>query len=300
LLKNYKGHLLAFLGIVFWGIAGPVAKFLYYKGFSSFLIIQTRSTFSFILLFLIFIVFRRDLIVIPLKDALKLMLLGVIGLAGPNFFYYTSIKYVTVATGIMIQYTTPFMVMIYSILMKQEKYHHLKLFFLSIAFIACFFTISGGDINYFTTNVLGVTLAIAAALTWAFYNIYHKYIQKKYNSWTELFYILLGATLLWIIINPNLFVELSSFSFQSNMILFFFAMLSVLIPLTFYNIGLRNLKATQATSIGLLEPVMVVVFAYIFVNETMSLIQIISGIIVLLSIYLLESYRQKIDYIEKK
>jgi len=105
---------------------------------------------------------------------------------------------------------------------------------------------------------------------------------------------------LWIIVNPDLFIELGNFSFESNIILFSFAMLSVLIPLTFYNIGLRNLKATQATSIGLLEPVMVVIFAYIIVNETMSLIQIISGIIVLLSIYLLEYYRQRIDDIEKK
>lgn len=300
MLQKYKGHILTFLGIAFWGVAGPTAKFLYYHNFSSFIIIQTRSTFSFILLLIFYTFFNRDLMKISLKDALKFMLLGAIGIAGPNFFYYTSIKYITVATGIMIQYTTPFIVMVYSIIRKQEKYHNLKLLFLTIAFIACFFAVSGGDISYFSVNIIGVSLSIAAAFTWAFYNIYHKYIQKKYNSWTELFYILLGASLLWLIVNPFLFIELGNYSLKSNMILLGFAMLSVLIPLIFYNIGLRNLKASQATSIGLLEPVMVVIFAYLIVGETMTLVQIISGSIVLLSIYLLEYYRLKIDYVEKK
>lgn len=300
MLNKYKGQILAFLGIAFWGVAGPVAKFLYYHKFSSFTIIQTRSTFSFLLLFLIFFIFKKQLIRIKFNDALRYMLLGAIGLAGSNFFYYTCIKYITVSTGIMIQYTTPFFVMLYAVIMRHEKYHHFKLLFLGIAFAACFFAISGGDISYFSINAVGVLLAISSAFTWTFYNIYHKSISKNYNSWTELLYILLGATLLWFIINPGIFVELKYYPYDANLILFGFAMLSVLIPLAFYNAGLRYLKASQATGIGLLEPVMVVIFAYIIIGETMSAVQILSGLIVLLSIYLLEYYRIKIDIDNEK
>jgi len=96
------------------------------------------------------------------------MLLGVVGLAGSNFFYYTSIKYVSVSTGIMIQYTAPFFVMLVAIIVKQEKYHYLKMLFLSLAFIACFFAVCGGDLSYFSINMTGVLLAIASAFTWSF------------------------------------------------------------------------------------------------------------------------------------
>ena len=228
------------------------------------------------------------------------MLLGALGLAGSNFFYYTCIQYVTVATGIMVQYTTPFFVMIYAIALKQERYHPLKLLFLSIAFAACFFAISGGHLSYFSINVVGVSLAIASAFTWSFYNIYHKSLPKKYDSWTELLYILFGATVLWFIVHPTIFGELASYPMESNLILFGFALLSVLLPLGFYNVGLSRLKASQATSIGLMEPVMVVIFAYFIIGETMSLLQSLSGIVVLVSIYLLEYYRIKIDANFKK
>ncbi len=300
MLRKYKGHILAFLGITFWGIAGPVAKFLYYHNFTSFTVIQTRSTYSFLFLFIIFLLFKRELIKITLSDALKCMFLGALGLAGSNFFYYTCIKYVTVATGIMIQYTTPFFVMIYAIALKQEKYHPLKLFFLTIAFAACFFAISGGDITYFSINITGVLLAMSSAITWSFYNIYSKSLPKKYSTWTELLYILFGASLLWFIVNPSIFSEIAAFPLDSNLILFGFAMISVLIPLAFYNIGLHYLKASQATSIGLMEPVMVVIFAYFIVGESMSTVQAVSGVIVLISIYLLEYFRIKIDSNIKK
>jgi drug/metabolite transporter (DMT)-like permease len=295
LIKKYIGQLLVLFAIILWALSGPTAKYLYHHNFSSFTIIQTRSTFSFLVLLIICLIFFRQHLRIEIKDAMKFMLLGVIGLAGSNFFYYTCIKYVSVSTGIMIQYTAPFFVMLFAIIAKQEKSHYLKILFLSLAFIACFFAVSGGDLSYFSINMVGVLLALSSACTWSFYNIYHKYIVKKYSLMTELFYILCGASLLWFIINPNIFVDIKDYPLKMNMILFGFALLSVLAPLIFYNYGLQYLKASQATSIGLLEPVFVALFAYIFIGETMSFIQIVSALCVLVSIYLLEYSRMKID-----
>jgi len=106
---------------------------------------------------------------------------------------------------------------------------------------------------------------------------------------------LLGASLLWFVINPNICIEIQSYPLNINMILFGFALLSVLAPLIFYNYGLKYLRASQATSIGLLEPVFVALFAYFFIGETMNLVQIISALCVLVSIYLLEYSRMTID-----
>ena len=295
MIKKYIGQVLVLIAIVLWALSGPTAKYLYSHNFSSFTIIQTRSTFSFLVLLIVCSIFFRQHLKIQIKDALKFMLLGVVGIAGSNFFYYTSIKYVSVSTGIMVQYTAPFFVMLVAIIAKQEKYHYLKMLFLSLAFIACFFAVCGGDLGYFSVNMLGVLLAIASAFTWSFYNIYHKYIATKYVLMTELFYILFGASLLWFIINPNVFIDMKDYPLKMNMILFGFALLSVLAPLIFYNYGLKYLKASQATSIGLLEPVFVALFAYLFIGETMNFIQIVSALCVLVSIYLLEYSRTKID-----
>jgi drug/metabolite transporter (DMT)-like permease len=221
--------------------------------------------------------------------------LGTIGLAGSNYFYYTSIKFITVATAILLQYTTPFLVLVYAFTFHLEKFHYMKLFLLFFAFIALFFAISGGDLNYFSINFIGVSIGILSAFTWAFYNIFNKKIKNRYNDYTELLYIVGSASLLWILINPSIIHQLIYLSPNDILVLFSFAVISVLIPMFCYNSGLKYLKATQATTIGLCEPVVVVFTAFYILGEDISFIQAVSGAIVLLSIYFLEYFRRRID-----
>jgi drug/metabolite transporter (DMT)-like permease len=229
------------------------------------------------------------------SDIKYYIILGMIGMAGSNYFYYISIKYITVATAIMLQYTTPFIVLIYSIITRTEKYHYVKILLLLLAFIALFFAISSGDLSYFSINIVGVLLGISAAFTWAFFNIYNKMIKNRYNNLTELLYITGSATLLWFCFNPGVFNQLSNFKINDLFILIAFAMLSVLIPMFLYNSGLKYLRATQATTIGLSEPVIVVFSAFFIIHENISTIQAISGVIVLILIFLLEKIRNKLD-----
>jgi drug/metabolite transporter (DMT)-like permease len=297
--KLLKGYILVFLGILCWGIAGPVAKLLFTRNYDSFLIIQSRATFSFLAVFLYLLVFKRHLFKIGFKDMLFFFILGIIGMGGSNFFYYTSIGYISVSTAIMIQYTTPFIVMLYAVIIKIEKVHYWKFLLLFVAFIALFFAVSGGNPDYFTINFIGIILSSASALTWAFFNVFNKHIKKRYNNWTEIFYIFGAVSLLWFIVKPSFVKTVFQFELIDFEILIPFALFSVLIPMTVYNMGLKYLRATQATALGLLEPVVVVISSFFIINEKISFIQGISIVIVLLSIYFLEYFRDKIDHYEK-
>jgi drug/metabolite transporter (DMT)-like permease len=296
--KLVKGYIFVFLGVLCWGIAAPVAKLLFTRNYDSFLIIQSRATFSFLAVFLYLFIFKRKLFKINPKDMLLFFLLGIIGMAGSNFFYYTAIGYVSVSTAIMIQYTTPFLVMLYAVIAKIEKVHYWKFLLLFMAFIALFFAVSGGNLNYFTINLIGILLSIASALTWAFFNIFNKHIKTRYDNWTEIFYIFAAVSLLWFFVKPSFVLAVFQFDYIDFLILVPFALFSVLIPMTVYNIGLRYLKASQATALGLLEPVIVVIASFFIINEKISIIQGVSMSIVLLSIYFLEYFREKIDHHE--
>ena len=69
---------------------------------------QARVSFSFLLLLPLLLLFGgREAVSFPRREALRSMLLGVLGLAGANYFYYLAIDKSTVATAIIVQYTAP-------------------------------------------------------------------------------------------------------------------------------------------------------------------------------------------------
>src|SRR5438309_11648433 len=74
---------------------------------------QTRTTFSF-LVFLPVLGFWRGWkhLRLPPKDALQTLLIGVLGVAASNYFYYLAIQRTNVATAIILQYTASIWVML--------------------------------------------------------------------------------------------------------------------------------------------------------------------------------------------
>ena len=50
---------------------------------------------------------------LPRVDLIKTLLLGVLGVAASNYFYYLAIQRTNVATAIILQYTAPVWVLLY-------------------------------------------------------------------------------------------------------------------------------------------------------------------------------------------
>jgi drug/metabolite transporter (DMT)-like permease len=51
---------------------------------------------------------------VPGRDLLQLFLLGILGVAVSNYFYYLAIQRTNVATAIILQYTAPVWVLLYT------------------------------------------------------------------------------------------------------------------------------------------------------------------------------------------
>src|SRR5262249_25890469 len=69
---------------------------------------QARTTFSFLAVLLVLLVRRgwRPLL-LPRRDLVHLVVLGIGGVAASNYFYYLAIQRTNVATAIIVQYTAP-------------------------------------------------------------------------------------------------------------------------------------------------------------------------------------------------
>src|SRR5207245_11078587 len=58
---------------------------------------------------------------LPRADVGRIFLLGTLGVAASNFFYYLAIQRTNVATAIILQYTAPIWVLLYSVARRLQR-----------------------------------------------------------------------------------------------------------------------------------------------------------------------------------
>jgi drug/metabolite transporter (DMT)-like permease len=287
-MKQYTGYVWIAAAASLWGIAATVAKFLFNNQYDPLIIVQTRVTIACVALFLFFLLRGRSKLRVDPKDIPKFFFVGICGVAGSNYFYYFAIKESNVATSILLQYTAPILVTVYAALFQHERFTINKFLALLLATIGIFFAVGAYDPGILRSNLKGVVFALIAAVTFAIFNIGGKPLTQKYNVWTALTYVLAGASIFWLFINPPTTIAAAGYTGKDWMVFTFISAISILIPYGCYFIGLQKIQASKAIITSMLEPVVAIISEFLFLNGHMSALQFAGAVLVLGAILLLQ------------
>jgi DME family drug/metabolite transporter len=293
-----RGYVYIACSAFFWGISASLGRAAFtgrllpasnIASINPVILSQARTTFSFLLvgLGLLFIRGPRALR-LPWSDFAQLLLLGLLGVAASNYFYYLAIQRTNVATAIIVQYTAPIWVLLYTLARRIEKPTISKLVsvVLAIGGIALVIGLFGqGKLHL---DQMGVAAALIAAFSFAYYNVGGHYLLARYDRWMVLLYTTLAASLFWICVNPPQRIAAAHYSPGAWCFLFAFSVLSVLIPFTFYFAGLQHLQPTKAIIASCLEPVFTVVIAAVALHEVVRPLQAMGMVMVLASILVVQ------------
>src|SRR5207253_2505172 len=108
---------------------------------------------------------------LPVADLGKCFLLGVLGVAASNYFYYFAIQKTNVATAIILQYTAPVWVLLYMAARGLQKPSAKRVLAVGLAVVGSALAIGVIGTGRFRMNAIGVVAAILAAFSFAFYNV---------------------------------------------------------------------------------------------------------------------------------
>jgi len=237
---------------------------------------QGRVTISFLVLAALLLLTRGTKgVAMTARDALRCMVLGVLGVAGSNFFYYYAISVTSVSIAIIVQYTAPVWILLY---MVARRYQHLTLArvaAVAAALSGIVLVIGIRDIQNGHLAWTGVVASLLAAFSFSFYNIYGRRLLAAHDRWQVIAYALLGASVFWIVINPPWKIVAAQYSAAQWIFLFGFAFSSMLVPFSFYYAGLRYLDPTRAVVTSCLEPVFTILIAATFLSERLGALQIV-------------------------
>jgi DME family drug/metabolite transporter len=291
-MRDLRGYTMIMTAAACWGVSATLAKTLQLQGVDTILIVQTRVTFSALLLFAFFLVFKRPHLKVGWKALGRCALLGVIGVAGANFTYYFTIKESTVATGILLQYTAPLLVMVYGAARKEETISFLKVTAASISLFGCFLAVGAYDHDVLTLTTPALISGMGSILCFAFLNVYTRRLVKSYSVWTVILYAITFASIFWLIVNPPWQIIAESPPPETWAWLFLLAIVSVLIPHSLYFSGLQHVVPSRAIITGTLEPVVAIFSAALLLGELLTGLQSLGAVIVLVAIGLLQLQRE--------
>ncbi len=255
---------------------------------------QTRTTFSFFVLLLVLVPWRGwKKLRLPVADLGRMLVLGVLGVAASNYFYYLAIQKTNVATAIIIQYTAPVWVLLYMVLRGRQKptLQRLAGVALAIGGIAMVIGIFGS--GGLRLNTAGVIAALVAAFSFSYYNVGGHDILERYDRWTVLLYTTFAAALFWIVVNPPGKIMAAHYSGAQWIFLLVFSLLSVLAPFSLYFAGLQHLEPTRAIIVSCLEPVFSIVIAAVVLGEVLRPIQTLGILMVLAAILVVQMSDEK-------
>ena len=217
-----------------------------------------------------------------------MFVLGVLGVAASNYLYYLSIQRTNVATAIILQYTAPVWVLIYTVARGLQKPTVQRVVAVGLAVTGIALVIGIFNSGGFRLDSIGVLAALAAAFSFAFYNIGGHSILARYDRWTVLLYVIMSASFFWIIVNPPWKIVGAHYSAAQWLFLLIFSLISVLAPFSLYFAGLQYLEPTRAIVVSCLEPVFSIVIAAGVLGELMRPLQTVGIVLVLVAIVVVQ------------
>jgi drug/metabolite transporter (DMT)-like permease len=292
-----RGFFYIALATLQWGIAASLGRAVFtgklriggevVNAINPLLIAQGRVTYACLVLMTILIA-RRGVraLLLPRRDLITMLLIGTLGMAASNYFYYLAIQRTNVATAIIVQYTAPVWVLLYMVGRGLQKPTLQRIGAVGFGIVGIALAIDLIHGNALRLDALGVGAALLAAFSFSYYNIAVHDVLTRHDRWKILLWAVLIATVFWMAVNPPWKIAAAGYSRSQFEFLALFSLISMLGPFSCYFAGLQHLEPTRAVVTSCLEPVFSILIAAIFLGERVNGTQVIGIVLVLGAIIL--------------
>lgn len=286
------GYCYVLLAAFLWSFLGVFSKYFFTKSLDPFVLMTVRLTCSAAIL-LVFMGWRHpEKLRLSKQDYKRMALLGILGMGCNHFNYLYAISQLNVATAIFLQYLAPILIAIYTIATRREKINLPWGCALLSATIGSAVLAIGGRAPGVGWPALGLVAGFISAFSLAFYTVYSKVLTEKYDFWTVLTYsITFGAIASWFVVPPWIMVH-QHFTLQLWGFFLYICFFATIIPYALLLKGLKYIKASRASIISTMEPVMAGVLAYLILGETISKSEFLGYALILLGVVAVQIERK--------
>jgi drug/metabolite transporter (DMT)-like permease len=290
-----KGYLFVLGAALLWASSATLGKSLFAEGITPIELAQVRSLFGSLGLALALAVLSRDRLRVRARDLPWLLLLGGVVMALVQLAYFFAIEAIQVAAAILIQYTSPVLVVVFSALLLKDRFTAAKLAALALALGGCFLVVGGLETSLADLNLRGLAWGVTASVAFAVYTLLGERLMHRYSPWTVLLYTLLFAALTCHAIDPSFDYVTEGRNPGQWARMAYVAILGTAVPFGLYFAGIDHIRASRASITATTEPLFAGAIAFFVLGETLGPLQILGGALVVGAVVLLQLKRERED-----
>ncbi|MBU3227203.1 DMT family transporter [Clostridium algidicarnis] len=286
-----KGIILTMLSSITFGFAFTLGPMTYGAGGSNPVTLTFLRNFLSLPFLLLIILFLKVDLKVTKKQLKNLVILGFIGNAITTLMLNIAFANIDVGIVTPIHFTYPMFVTLACVIFFHEKLSKQKIIALIIAMsgIGCFFFAALNSASFNSSTLIGLVLAVASGMFYAFYIIFmDKSGLKSESPFKITFYVALASSIgMFLYGNITSQLVLSTLTPKSWAISAIFAFLCTVVALSLLQVGINHIGASEAAVISTFEPITSVIFGALLLGEKITLIKIIACLLIFAGVLIL-------------
>ena len=296
------GYLMAAGAADLWAVNGTVSKVILASGISSLRLSEVRMTGAVVGFVIVLLAIAPERLKIRRRELPFLVVWGIGGLALVQWLYFLAIHRLEIGIALLIQYIAPVLVALWAryVLHEPVRRRIWLALILALAGLALVVQIWSG----LSLDAAGVAASLGAAGSYALYILMaeHRIGDRDPISLVGLGFFL--ASIFWAILRPwwtfpahlagedvSLHGHLSSIHAPVWLLMSWMIVLGTIVPFALLVSALRHVTATRAGIVAMLEPVVGVIVAWIWLGESLAGVQLAGAAVVIAAIFLAQSAR---------
>lgn len=255
-----------------WGIMGIFVRKLGTYSFTSLQIASLRIIMGAVVFLLIALVKDRKLLKIRPQDIVWFLGTGIASILLFTVCYFQTISLASLSVAAILLYTAPIMVMLMSLIIFKEKLTKKKAAALLMAFLGCILVTGIGGNGH--TPAAAVGFGLISAFGYGLYSILGTFVLKRYQPVTVTTYsFLCGGIGALLICDPADICQKIQTAPQPGYVLILIlltATVTAVLPYLCYTIGLSSVRASSASIMASVEPVVATIAGCIVFGEALT------------------------------
>ena len=289
-----RGICLALTGAILWGGSGVAGQYILQDcAFQTEWLVGVRMLLSgFLLLVIDTICYRQSIFTLfsERRDALEVLAFAVFGMLAVQYTYFATIKYSNAATGTVLQYLMPIVIVCYTALRTRKLPRPVELLCVFLAVAGTFLLVTHGNLSTLAISPEALFWGLLSALAAAFYTVQPKRLIRKWRptlvtGWG----MFLGGLLFIPISHPLSFTGIWN---ETSALLFaYIIVFGTVIAFGCYLGSLQYIQPGETSILGSAEPLAAILLSVSLLHISFGFFDLAGTICILATLFILA--RQK-------
>jgi drug/metabolite transporter (DMT)-like permease len=295
------GYSVYLVAATLFALNGSVSKLLLLGGVPWQRLSQLRVTLAFLILLVVVALVRRSGLRLKRTEVKMLAVYGIFGIAATQSLYFLGIQKLAVGVALLIEFTAPIMVALWFRFVLREPVRDRVFLALMLALVGL--ALVAQVWQGFSLDVVGVVASIGAAVALALYYVVGEKLVRDRDPVSLTMWGFAFAAAFWAVVQPwwsfpweTLDVTATPFGADGPAIpgwalISWMVVMGTVVPFALVLQSLRHLRATQASVVGMTEPLIATLLAFVLLGEVLTPVQLLGGAVVLTGVFLAETSR---------